>query len=126
MEEFRVKIDGKEHVVSVQDEEGKLKISLEGRTYEVDAGLNKSQDAYDLDTTGTGAGEGAVKAALPGIIFSIDVKEGQEVKKGDKLLTLVAMKMENQVKAPLDGKIKKIHVKKDDKVNKGDALLSIE
>ena len=45
------------------------------------------------------------------------------MKKGDKLLSLVAMKMENQVKAPIDGKIKKIHVKKDDKVGRGDVLL---
>ena len=126
MEEFRVKIDGKEHNVSVEEEGGKLKINLEGKSYEVEAGLKKQQQDYELDSSESAGGEGTVKAGLPGVIFSIDVKEGQEVKKGDKLLSLVAMKMENQVKAPKDGKVKKILVKKDDKVNKGDTLLSIE
>ena len=90
MEEFKVVIDGKEHTVSVEEEGNKLKIHLEGKTYEVDAGLKKQQEP-ELDSTAAGSGEGTVKAALPGIIFSVDVKEGQSVKKvgrGDVLLVM--------------------------------------
>ena len=60
------------------------------------------------------------------MIFSVDVKGGDKVTKGQKLLSLVAMKMENQVLAPSDGKVAKVYVKKDDKVNKGDVLVEIQ
>jgi biotin carboxyl carrier protein len=58
-----------------------------------------------------------VKAPLPGEIISIDCEVGDEVKKGQKLMVLEAMKMENTIPAVQDGKVIAI------KVNKGDAVL---
>ena len=60
---------------------------------------------------------GAVKSPLPGVILSIDCKIGDVVKRGQKLLVLEAMKMENVINADRDGKIVEI------KVNKGDSIL---
>ena len=60
---------------------------------------------------------GAVKSPLPGVILSIDCKVGDAVKRGQKLLILEAMKMENTINADRDGKIVEI------KVNKGDSVL---
>ena len=60
---------------------------------------------------------GAVKSPLPGVILSIDCKVGDVVKRGQKLLVLEAMKMENVINADRDGKIVDI------KVNKGDSIL---
>ena len=60
---------------------------------------------------------GALKSPLPGVILSIDCKVGDTVKRGQKVIVLEAMKMENNINADRDGKIIEI------KVNKGDSVL---
>ncbi len=74
------------------------------------------------------AEEGKIEiiAPLPGIIYDVKIKEGANVKQGQSLFTLMAMKMENDVTAPKDGIIKEIKVKKDDNVNRGDILAILE
>ncbi|MFA6275941.1 MAG: acetyl-CoA carboxylase biotin carboxyl carrier protein subunit [Pedobacter sp.] len=65
-----------------------------------------------------------IKAPMPGLVLSVLVTEGTEVKKGDNLLVLEAMKMENMIKSPTDGVIKKIEIKQGDKVEKNEILIS--
>lgn len=64
-----------------------------------------------------------VKAPMPGMVLSILVKEGDEVKKGDTLLILEAMKMENSLKATADGLVKKIVAVKGTAVEKNQVLI---
>jgi biotin carboxyl carrier protein len=63
---------------------------------------------------------------IPGTVLDILVKSGQKVNKGDDLMILDAMKMQNQLKCSMDGKVKNIPVKKGDKVSKGTVLLILE
>ncbi|MFD0940611.1 acetyl-CoA carboxylase biotin carboxyl carrier protein subunit [Pedobacter boryungensis] len=65
-----------------------------------------------------------IKAPMPGLVLSVLATEGAEVKKGDNLLVLEAMKMENMIKSPTDGIIKKIEIKQGDKVEKNEILIS--
>lgn len=67
-----------------------------------------------------------IESHIPGTILSITVKEGQEVKEGELLLVLQAMKMENKIVAPFPGKIKKIIVAKGDKIPKGALMIEME
>jgi len=67
-----------------------------------------------------------VLSFIPGTVLDIFVKEGQIVAKGDDLMILDAMKMQNKLKSMTDGEIKKIEVKKGDKVSKGTLLLEME
>ena len=67
-----------------------------------------------------------LNAFIPGIICNIYVKTGQQVKEGDMLLILEAMKMKNSVTAHIDGTIKNIHVKTGDMVAKNQLLLEFE
>ena len=67
-----------------------------------------------------------VKAPLPGNIFKILVKEGDEIKKGDNIMIMEAMKMENNVLAEKDGTIKSIKVSEGDAVLQNDILAEIE
>ena len=62
---------------------------------------------------------------LPGVVTKIIVKEGESVKKGDTIMILEAMKMENEVKSPKDGVVKQIVVKEGDRVEVGDILAVI-
>jgi biotin carboxyl carrier protein len=64
-----------------------------------------------------------IKAPMPGLVLNILVEDGQEIKKGDALIVLEAMKMENILKSPTDGKIKKVTVKKGIAVEKGQILI---
>jgi biotin carboxyl carrier protein len=67
-----------------------------------------------------------VKAPLPGNIMKLFVKEGDTVKKEDKLLIYEAMKMENTVQSEKDGKVTKINIKEGDAVLQDDVLMEIE
>lgn len=64
-----------------------------------------------------------LKAPMPGLILETLVEAGQEIKKGDQLLILEAMKMENVLKAPGDGTVVSIEVSKGDSVEKGQILI---
>lgn len=66
-----------------------------------------------------------IKAPMPGLVLSIEVAEGQEIKQGDTLLILEAMKMENVIKSPGDGIIKSILTQKGSPVEKGEILIEM-
>ncbi|MBK7712212.1 MAG: acetyl-CoA carboxylase biotin carboxyl carrier protein subunit [Bacteroidales bacterium] len=63
---------------------------------------------------------------IPGTVVEIFVSQGQKVKKGELLLILDAMKMQNRLKCPMDGKIKSIVTTKGDRVSKGALLIELE
>ncbi|WP_026998973.1 acetyl-CoA carboxylase biotin carboxyl carrier protein subunit [Eisenibacter elegans] len=65
-----------------------------------------------------------VKAPMPGLILTVHATEGAEVSKGDPLLVLEAMKMENVIKSPSDGIVKNIHVSKGQNVEKNQVLIT--
>lgn len=70
-------------------------------------------------------GSGTIKSPLPGTIFELHVKEGDMVKVGQRLLTLEAMKMENNIDSDKDGKVISIKKKKGEAVMEGDILMII-
>ncbi len=74
--------------------------------------------------SGTSKKVNEFKAPMPGLVLRLLVKEGDMVKKGDGLLILEAMKMENILKSVGEGVVKKIHVAEKGKVEKGQLLLS--
>ncbi|TLX75321.1 biotin/lipoyl-binding protein [Labilibacter sediminis] len=63
---------------------------------------------------------------IPGTILQVNVSEGQEVKEGESLLVLEAMKMQNQIEMPFTGKVKKICVGEGDKIPKNELMIVIE
>ncbi|MFC1222157.1 biotin/lipoyl-containing protein [Pedobacter sp. BG31] len=67
-----------------------------------------------------------IKAPMPGLVLKVLVNENAEVKKGDNLLVLEAMKMENILKSSTDGVLKKILIKQGDKVEKNQILVQFK
>lgn len=92
-----------------------LEIDIKTKTDEI---LEK----LGLDMTKTALATN-IKAPMPGAIIEIKVTAGQEVKKGDPIIILEAMKMENVIKSPADGIISQILVEKGDSVEKNQALV---
>lgn len=75
---------------------------------------------------GGSAGSVKVTSPMPGKILSVKSSVGADVKKGDVILLLEAMKMENEVVAPQDGKIASINVNSGDMVESGDVLATMD
>ena len=99
-------------------------IKVNGNVYSVTA---KDQfdillDQLGLSTMNT-AKVSEIKAPMPGLVLKLFVEEGSEVKKGENLFILEAMKMENIIKSPADVTVKTIKIKPGDKVEKGQVLL---
>jgi len=67
-----------------------------------------------------------IHAFIPGTIVKVNVKEKAKIKKGENLLSLKAMKMNNDILSSIDGTIKKIHVKKGDVVVKNQLLVELK
>ncbi|PLX04790.1 MAG: acetyl-CoA carboxylase biotin carboxyl carrier protein subunit [Marinilabiliales bacterium] len=140
MYKFKFKIRGNNYDVDVKKMEGNIaKIEVNGSCYEVE--LQKEATASKtpiLKRSSVKHPEGSdkikrvaegqfkVKAPLPGNILQIFAKEGDEVKKGDKLLQYEAMKMENDMLSEKDGIISKIKVAVGDSVLQDDELMILE
>ncbi|MDD2594699.1 MAG: biotin/lipoyl-binding protein [Bacteroidales bacterium] len=71
------------------------------------------------------AGGTQVTSPLPGVILSVAVKEGDTVKKGQSMMVLEAMKMENSIDAPVDGTVKSLKARQGDSVLEGALLVII-
>lgn len=71
------------------------------------------------------AGSEAVKAPMPGTIISVNVAVGDSIKKGQVLVVLEAMKMENEIVSPVDGTVASVNTTKGSSVNAGELLVSL-
>ena len=66
-----------------------------------------------------------IKAPIPGLIVNVLCKKGEDIKKGDTILVLEAMKIENTIKSPYQGLVKELYIKKGDKVEKGQVMVEM-
>ena len=73
-----------------------------------------------------GGSEGELLTQMPGKVVKIIAEKGQLVKKGDNLLILEAMKMENEIKAPIDGTVKEIYVSEGQTLENGFLMMEVE
>lgn len=101
-------------------------INVNANTYTVKISNEIDQLIKEMGfSIGLGKKANDIKAPMPGIILSINVMEGQEVKEGDTLLILEAMKMENAISAPKDGVIKSIFIISGKTVDKGELMIEM-
>lgn len=111
-------------LVEVNDDDNTQRIKVNGNVYTV-----SMQGEFDLLLKRLGLDTGLsnkireVKAPMPGLVLKVLIEEGTMVKKGDNLLVLEAMKMENIIKSPTDGQIKKVLVHQGDKTEKNAVLV---
>lgn len=111
-------------ILKINNEEKKLTFKVNGKRVNVQV-----KDRFDILLHELGMDKisqkkvSSIKAPMPGMVLNILVSEGQAVKKGDNILILEAMKMENILKAPADGVVKKIAVTKGTAVEKNQLLI---
>ena len=147
MKQYKYKINGNLYNVTVNDVEDNIaRVEVNGTPYNVEldkplktptvakpavrpAAAPKTATGAPVVSRPAAGGSGAkagVKSPLPGVILDIKVKEGDMVKKGQVIIILEAMKMENNINADRDGKVTSIKVSKGDSVLEGTDLVIIE
>ena len=110
----------------------KYRVNVNGTNYEIEIELMSESEAKAAPAptaapapAATGEGE-AIASPMPGTILDVKVNVGDSVKKGQVLMILEAMKMENEIMAGTDGVITSIGVTKGASVQTGDALCTIK
>ena len=135
MKEFKFTIDGKQYNAAVNElEDNFAEVTLNGKTYKVELEKEEAPAAAAVRRPAAAAASAAaapaglmtVKSPLPGSLVKVLVKAGQAVKKGDVLLTMESMKMENNVTAEADGTVKAVYVEPGKNVMQDDKLLDLE
>ena len=135
MREFKFTIDGKQINAAVNElEDNFAEVTINGKTYKVELEKEEAPAAAAVRRPAAAAAPAAaapaglmtVKSPLPGSIMKVLVKAGQAVKKGDVLLTMESMKMENNVAAEADGTVKAVYVEPGKTVMQDDKLLDLE
>ena len=140
--EYKYTINGNEYEVAIGDiVENEAVVTVNGEEYKVawepeaepekkvvvrPAAVQASEPSDAGEASANVNTNNAIKAPLPGVITSINVNVGDEVKAGDTLLVLEAMKMANNIEAEKDGKVTAICVKPGQSVMEDDALVVIE
>lgn len=124
-----LKIDNKVYEVSEQSVEGENVVLLvNGKVYNTISRTLLQEKASSLieKAMAQHSHRVVVKAPMPGMILKIKRKEGEAVEKGDSVIILEAMKMENEIKAPVSGIITELKIAEGSAVEKNSFLFSIE
>ena len=120
-------VDAKSHEAYVQQGDDNWQVLLRGRLYPVTVEDEREKRLRAAAGSGVAeSGEFHLKAPMPGLVVSIPVAEGEEVKKGQVLLILESMKMQNELKSPRDGILGRIRVKAGESVEQRQTLLSVQ
>jgi biotin carboxyl carrier protein len=141
MKKYKYKINGKLYEVAIGDvEENIAHVEVNGTAYQVEMEEKPKEEVItpivkpvvaakpSASATSKPAStkKAGVKSPLPGVILDIRVNVGDEVKKGQTIVILEAMKMENNINADKDGKVTAINVSKGESVMEGTDLVIIE
>ncbi|WP_167606036.1 biotin/lipoyl-containing protein [Maribellus sediminis] len=145
---LEVEVDGKKYEVDLMHTvDGTFSILESGHSYDIELVPNAPKkytaytlyDTYDVEVIdaearylqnrnagAAGAAGSNISSPMPGKVVKVMVSEGDEVKEGETVIIISAMKMESEYKAPRDGVIKKIHVKNEDTVDSNQVLIELD
>lgn len=142
MKEYKYKINGNLYKVTVGDiEDNNVHVEVNGTSYTVELekqtkpkikpvirteSMTPAAPPTPINRPTVSGGKSGIKSPLPGVILEIKVKEGDSVKRGQTLMILEAMKMENDIKSDRDGKVTAINVSKGESILEGTDLIIIE
>lgn len=144
MKEYKYKINGNLYKVCVGDTDGKnVHVEVNGTPYTVELEKEAAPKIKPIARATVASpapapasspamsrpapsGKGGIKSPLPGVILDIKVNKGDAVKRGQTLMVLEAMKMENDIKSDRDGTVTAINVSKGESILEGTDLIIIE
>jgi len=136
MKKYNLNINGKPYDVTVGNIKGGLAdVTVNGVRYSVQIGSSEQSKNGGKVVKGfphivippvEEQGARTIKSPLPGVILGVKVREGEQVRKGQQIAVIEAMKMENDILAEVDGTVTRVFVSKGDSVLEGADILTIE
>ncbi len=123
---YSLLIDGESYEAFVSPDEDEWQVLLQGHQYPI-----KVEDAREkrLRAAAGGSAEAGgdfqLKAPMPGLVVAVPVEENQQVEKGQVLLILESMKMQNELRSPRAGKVQRVKVKAGESVEQRQVLLTV-
>ncbi|MDX9992977.1 MAG: acetyl-CoA carboxylase biotin carboxyl carrier protein subunit [Anaerolineales bacterium] len=119
-------IGGKSYEAYVSPDDEKWEVLLHGRLYQAEVEDEREKRLRSASSGGlVEGGEYQLKSPMPGLVVAILVEEGQQIVKGQVLLILESMKMQNELKAARDGTISRVRVRSGESVEQKQTLLSV-
>jgi biotin carboxyl carrier protein len=119
-------IDDKSHDIRMNEGDGVYVIQLRGEIFEVVVEDERTRRLAGLKSDPSAiTGEAVIKAPMPGVVVEVLVTQEQEVDKGDILVILESMKMQNEFKAPRSGRVHALRVAPGDKVEQNAVMITI-
>jgi len=123
---YSVLVDYLSYEAVVEERDDTYHVLMAGDLYEVSVTDERSRRlASAFMALGDVSGEVAIRAPMPGLIVRVPVQEGDVIAKGDTVIILESMKMENELKAPREGKVHRVNVKAGDSVEQNKVLVTI-
>lgn len=124
---YTMLVDGKSYEAHVFLDDDVWQVLIRGTLYRAQVEDERERRLRAAGGGGEGAGgEFILKAPMPGLVVKVPVSEEEEIKKGDVLLILESMKMQNELKAPRDGIVRRVQVSKGDSVEQRETMLVLE
>ena len=132
MDRLKVKVSGRWYAVEVGSlEDDRVQVLVDGDPVQVDlarlgAAADQTKQAPTAPPASQGAAQDLVRAPMPGVILSIEVRAGDRVLEGKEVCVLEAMKMEQSLLSPRDGVVKAVHVQQGQNVVIGESIIELE
>ena len=119
-------VDGRSHESYIYQGDDNWQVLMRGRLYPVQVEDEREKRLRAAAGGGVAeTGEFHLRAPMPGLVVAVPVTEGQAIKKGEVILILESMKMQNELKAPRDGTVGRIRVRPGESVEQKQTLLSV-
>lgn len=121
-------VDGRSHpfIARAAERRGRWEIALGASRFTADAVDERTRAIREMTGGADLESERTVTAPMPGLVVKVEVEVGQQVKAGQGVVVVEAMKMENELKAPTDGVVARIEVQPGQTVEKGATLIVLE
>lgn len=113
-------ISGTTYDIYVAQDDNKIFIHLDGKSWQVD-----TVDGFSASQADQGSGDGRAVAPMPGVVVEVNVKPDQRVSAGQCLMLIESMKLQAEIKAPIAGLVSAVNFAAGDSFNKAETLVSI-
>lgn len=121
----QAQMDGRQRTFGYKRGKDGINVVLDGVVFEAIVDESEKIKFSSIAKRKAGGGKMNVKAPMPGIVVTVKVAVGDEVRKNQSLLTLHAMKLENDIRSPRDGKVLEVLVKPEDILEKGAMMVKL-
>jgi biotin carboxyl carrier protein len=121
----KVTVNGEEFEVELEQDGDNWIATVAGKTFEINVPDAKPAPKKKRSTGGKAKKSGKVSANIPGKVVTVEVSVGDEVKEGQVVMILEAMKMQNEIQAPVSGTITEIHCEEGQSIEANVPLLVI-